>query len=357
MRVTLTCLLTVATCVSCGESKTQVQVVRPVRTVAVQINGPVQQRVFGGVSKAGVESRLSFRVAGTIISRPVKVGDVVKKGTVIASLDPHDYDLQVEEAEAAVLNAEAQERHAMAQYDRVSNLYETESASRSELDAARAQAESAKATREAIQKKLELAKAQLDYTTLKATKDGTIAAVDIEEGENVAAGQPVVRLNAGESMEVTVSIPESLISSIREDDLVSVSFDSKPGLFYPAVVTEVGVSRQLAPAYPVKVQLLRHVPDMRSGMSAEVRFNFPTAKNDQGIVIPPMAVAEQDGKQYVWVVSGISQDVGKVERRSVAVNNISGDGLAIKEGLKPGDVVVTAGQQFLVEGQQVRVMK
>lgn len=344
--------------ISCTEPQTLPPSIRAVRTIAVQEQGTNKQRVFGGIAKAGVESRLSFRVPGTITSRKVKVGDIVRKGQILATLDAHDYDLQVEEAEAAVLNAEAQERLAIAQYDRVADLYETESASRSELDGARAQAESAKATREAAEKKLGLAKAQLGYTFLNAPSDGIIAAVDIEINENVAAGQPVIRLNAGKSMEVSVSIPESLITSIHEGDIVSVNFDAKPEVYYPATVTEVGVARQVAAAYPVKVQLLRKAPDIRSGMSAEVRFNFgKTTDETKTIMLPPLAVDERDGKQFVWVVAGISQDIGTAERRPVAVSTISSEGLAIKNGLKPGEVVITAGQQFLVEGQQVRVMK
>lgn len=340
---------------SCHRSESKKETVRTVRAITVHDDRSAQQRTFGGLAKAGVESRLSFRIAGSLDAIPVKVGDVVKAGEVIAQLDPHDFELQVEEAEASLLRAQAQEHQAVAQYNRISDLYETESSSRSELDAARAQAVSGKAASDAIQKKLELARLQLSYASLRAPQNGEIATVDVEVNENVAAGQPVIRLHSGDTIDVVVSIPEKLISRVHEGDVVNVRFDAKPNVIFPAAVTEVSISRQIAPAYPVTVQLLRQAPDIRSGMSAEVQFNFADDVAKASIVIPPIAVFEQQGQEYVYVVTGASSDVGQVQRRAVRVHGLNNEGVRIAEGLQDGDVVVTAGSRFLTEGQKVHL--
>jgi RND family efflux transporter MFP subunit len=208
-----------------------------------------------------------------------------------------------------------------------------------------------------LEKKLELLKAQLGYTVLTAPQDGDIATVDVDVNENVAAGQPIAKLHAGQTLEVAVSIPETLITRVHEGDPVTVVFDAQPEAVYPATVKEVGVSRQIAPAYPVKVQLLRPAPEIRSGMSAEVLFNFDNKNEGPVIFVPPLAVTQDAGQEYVYVVTDVTNNIGRVKRRRVKVATIGGQGLEIAEGLHDGDVVVTAGIQFIAEGQKVRVEK
>ena len=114
---------------SCGEEQQVREVIRPVRYVQVFSTGGTRTRVFSGVAQAGLESRLSFRVPGTIKGVAVEVGDRVNAGDVIAALDPSDYELQVQQAEAGRANAQAQARNAESNYERVRRLYENENAS------------------------------------------------------------------------------------------------------------------------------------------------------------------------------------------------------------------------------------
>ena len=88
--------------------------VRPVRVLRAGLQSPIQHRMFAGIAKAEVDAKLSFRVAGKITRLPIKIGDVVHKGDFIAQLDPNDYELQVQQTEAQLLQAEAQERRAAA---------------------------------------------------------------------------------------------------------------------------------------------------------------------------------------------------------------------------------------------------
>jgi len=182
-------------------------VIRPVLTRQVFATGGSRIRTFPGVAQSERESRLSFRVPGKIQRLEVKVGDKVRPGQLIAALDPEDYRLQVEEAEASLERARAESRNAEANYARVRALYENRNASRNELDGARAAAESAAAQVLAIQKRLDLARAQQSYTRLEAAEEGAVAEVYVEINENVQAGQPVVLLTGGCSMEVQVGVP------------------------------------------------------------------------------------------------------------------------------------------------------
>ena len=132
------------------------------------------------MARARDESSLSFQVSGTIARVTVAVGDWVKAGAPIARLDPEHYDLQAEEAEAALRRAEAAARNEAANLRRTRALYETENASATELDAALAASDSAAAQVDALGRRLELARLRSRRTQLAAPVNGEIAEAMLE---------------------------------------------------------------------------------------------------------------------------------------------------------------------------------
>jgi multidrug efflux system membrane fusion protein len=341
--------------ISCGEEPQVEEVIRPVRYQKVYISGGDRTRAFSGVAQASQESRLSFKVAGTIRRIAVKVGDKVEVGQLIAELDPKDYELQVEEAQAALSQAEAQQRNADANYERVRKLYENRNASRNDLDATRAAAESAQAQVRSIEKRLELAKSQLSYTKLMAPTRGAIATVEREANENVNPGQTIVQLTSGSGIEVEVAVPEVLISQVKEGGKVTVTFDALPEQTFSARVTEVGVaSTGYATTFPVTVRLEAADQSVRSGMAAEVSFKFESAQQEQ-IVVPSVAVGEDRQGRFVYVVEPTDSGFGIAYRRPVMIGDLTEQGIEILEGLNDGERIVTAGVSKLSDGQKVRL--
>ena len=352
-----TLTIAVAALIGCsGEPPQTEEVIRPVMYEPVYATGGGHARSFSGAARADVESNLSFRVAGTISRVYVKVGDRVDKGAPIADLDPTDYELQVEDAEASLLQTRSQARNARANYSRVQSLYVNQNASRSDLDAAQAQKESAEAIVASTEKKLELAKRQLRYTRLTAPAAGSIASVDAEVNENVNSGRSIVMLAGAGSPEVEVAIPEILIDQIQEGAVVVVAFDAIPGGSFPATVTEVGVaSVGFATTYPVKVRLESEDERIRPGMAAEVTFRFSRTDDRERFIVPSVAVAEDDAGRYVFVVTPAEQGFGVAKRVPVTVGQLTSRGLEITEGLNDGDLLVTAGVSRITDGQKVRL--
>lgn len=339
-----------------SEQPVRAPIVRPVRTRQVFSTGGTRVRTFAGTAQAGLESRLSFRVAGKVRRLNVKVGDHVKAGTLIAELDPMDYRLQVEETEASLERARADLRNAEARYSRIRALYENRNASREDLDAVRAGAESARAQVHSIEKRLELASSQLSYTRLKAATDGAIADVAVEVDENVQAGQTVVLLTSGARPEVKVGVPGILISQVEEGDEAEVTFDSIPGTAFRAAVTEVGVVTGMSTTYPVTVRLEEADPDVRPGMAAEVAFRFGSPDDRERFFVPPIAVGEDRKGRYVFVVEPSSEGLGVARRRPVTVGELREEGIEILEGVSDGDLVVIAGISKIVDGLEVKLL-
>lgn len=344
--------------VGCSEPPVPETVLRPVRTTTVEASDGDRLRLFAGVARAGLESELSFRVAGTIARLPAVVGGEVERGELLAALDPADYELRVQEALAALAQAEAAARNAEADYDRVRALYENNNVSRRELDAARAGSESSAAAVEAAAKRLEQARRQLAYTRLSSPVAGTVAARNVELNENVQAGQTVVLLTAGAQPEVAVSLPEQLIADVAIGQPVEVTFPALPEARFDAVVTEVASAAVgAATTFSVVVQLLDADPDIRSGMAAEVAFRFtagrPRDRDGGRVMVPIVAVGEDREGRYVFVLEEAGDGEGVVRRRGVAVGELTADGIEILDGLEPGERIVTAGVRRLSDGERV----
>lgn len=340
---------------SCGSGENDVGSLRKVRYEKISASDGIRLRTFSGQARSGMESKLSFRVNGVIKKLDVKMGDTIAKGDVIAKLDPTDFSLKVEEAEASLLQSKAQMRNAAASYSRIRDLYETHSASKNQLDASRAESESAAAAVEAMQKKLALTRSQLGYTTLTAPVDGKIAEVLVEKNETVSRGEPVVVLNSSQNLEVHVSVPEILVTDIKKGDEVTVKFDALPGRFFIGNVTEVGITSEAGTTFQVTIELTGAPSEVRSGMSAEAQFMFYEPERLDRIYVPPIAVFGRGGENYVYLVSPVDSKIGVVEKRIVKVGSLSNAGLEILDGIKNGELLVTAGWQKLKEGQRVRL--
>lgn len=353
------CVLISGSFSACGgqDQAEQEELIRPVRSQQVFLSGSDQVRTFSGTAQAGLEAKLSFKVAGTIQRLMVKVGDKVRQGQVIAALDPQDYDLQVQRSEAALARAKASARSASADYSRVRALYENRNASRNDLDQARAAAESSRAEVASGSKDLELARLQLGYTRLNAPAACYVASAPAEVNENVKAGETIMEVVCGSRLEVEVGVPEVFIARVKKGSAVTATFDAIPGLQFPSIVTKVGVaSGRTGTTFPVTVQLQQRVPGFRSGLAAEVIFRFEGRKGEARILVPSVAVGEDREGRYVYVLDELIDGVGRVTRTPVVIGELHAEGLEIIDGLSDGTRIVTAGVRRIHEGQQVRLM-
>ncbi len=349
-------LIAASTIQACGEYEEAEPVIRPVRYEVAYSTGGNRVRSFSGTARAAVESRISFKVPGTIRRVAVEVGDAVRAGQLIAELDAEDYRLQVQRAEAALTQTHAQARNAEADYSRARQLYENANLSLSELDAARTASESAASSVNAYDRELDLARLQLSYTRLTAPVAGAIASVNVEVNENVQTGQVVVLLTSGSNLEVEVGVPGVLITGIAEGAEVNIAFDALPDRTFPGIVTEVGVAATgPGMTFPVTVRLVESSSNIRSGMAADVGFLFESASQRVVYVLPSAAVGEDREGRFVFVVQPTEAGLGIVERRPVSVGELTAEGLEVLEGLADGDRVVTAGWSKIEPGLQVRL--
>jgi membrane fusion protein, multidrug efflux system len=190
-------MLMVAVLSGCGSREQAAQPPRPVLVVrADSASGPVADGLtaYAGEVRAREETALSFRVGGKLVRRLVDVGDRVRRGDLLAELDPGDLRLQVDSLQAQLAAAEAQLARARADHARVASLAKDQLVSRSSLDQQTAALRAAEGQARAARAQLDLARNQASYSQLRAPQDGAIASRQIEAGQVVEVGKTVFSL-------------------------------------------------------------------------------------------------------------------------------------------------------------------
>jgi RND family efflux transporter MFP subunit len=198
---------------------------------------------------------------------------------------------------------------------------------------------------------LDLTRDQLNYTELKADFDGVITAVGAEAGQNVNAGQMVVKLARPGDRDGVFNIAETAFTDLRDPHPeVIVWALSNPELTVEGVVREVSpVADPMTRTYTVKVTLKNPLPQIRFGMSIGGRLKGPAAL---AVALPLSAVFEKNGSPAVWV---LDQQSSSLSLRPIAVARYEANTVVVGSGLATGDIVVTAGVNTLTAGQKVRL--
>ncbi len=342
--------------VSCRKQAPEPEpIVRSVRSVVLQPERESKRETFSGAVRAGTESRLAFQVPGRVRQLSVKVGQKVARDALIATLDPIDFTLQLNEASASLEQARARGSSAEASYERVRKLYANNNASRQDLDNARSQRDAARSATEAASQAVARLRRQLGYATLRAPAAGTISRVDVEENEVVAAGRVVAVLQVGRQLDVAVDVPESLIGQLELGSPATISIQSRSADAIAGTVFEIGVPGRGASVFPISVRLGQIPEGVRAGMAAEVTFEMAPPQGEEGLLVPASAVGEDAEGRFVFVVEAVEGGFGVVRRRPVEVASITSRGIALRGGLEPGDRLVTAGVSRIHDGLRVRV--
>lgn len=329
--------------------------VRPVKTMVVG-GAAAAGRSFPGRVEAANQVDLSFRVGGPLVELPINEGDLVRRGQLLARIDPRDFLLRINAAQAEFDKADAD-------YRRFSALYEKDAASKAQLD-------QALAARDVAQAALDDAQAKLKDASLRAPFDGRIGERFVENFEDVRQKQPILSLVDIRRLKVIVDVPQSMISSRarlseaeamtaaeRNIGTTAASFDAAPDQSFPLELSEVAAQADPR-TQTYRVTFLMDQPSailVLPGMTATVSGSVERvgAAREQQLLVPAAAVfADAAGNSHVWVVDSGSNTV---HRRPVTTGELSGsEEIRIVEGLKIGETIAISAVSRLTEGMQVR---
>jgi RND family efflux transporter MFP subunit len=321
---------------------------RPVRTIVVGATAMGDAQFLPGEVRPRHEQRLGFRVGGKIATRKVEVGDIVKAGQVLATLDSQDVLPQIQAQAAQLASARANTKFQQSDLQRQQELRDKGFISAAAIQRQELGADTAVAQEQAAASVLANAQNALKFQTLRADRAGVVIGIDAEVGSVVSSGQSVVRIAQLGEKEVLVNVPERSVSSLRDARGIAVEIDALGAKPFAAKLRELAPTADAASrTYPARLTLNDPNDEVKLGMSANVRLDLGQA---QVLVIPLTAIISRDGQARVWVVDPTTQTVRSVE---ITTGAMAQDGIVVSKGLAPKDIVVTAGANLLVQGQKV----
>ena len=331
---------------------------RPVKIFVVEGDEVDAVRSFPGKVDASQRAELAFRVSGKLQQLLVKEGDLVEEGQILASLDPADYQLVLEDRQAKFDNADSN-------YKRAKELVADGNISRLDFDRMEAEYRSASAA-------LSQAKKDLEYTVMHSPFRGRIAQRDVENFEEVTAKQTVMWLQNIDQLDITINLPESVVRSVRggvSKETVGGNGHTDPAVRATAQFegradqTFMLTPKEIATKADAQTQTYRATFTMPAptnftvlpGMTVTVALDLSELVTYEKVKwVPARSVQADSGlKPRIWV---LDPQTMTVFAQNVSIGRMSGSMIEITDGLSGGEEIVSVGAPYLAEGMQVTRM-
>jgi RND family efflux transporter MFP subunit len=352
---------------SCGreeEKSTVAEVVRPVKVITIDSGGSGSGLQLPGKVRAAQRVELGFQVVGgRLVELPIagKEGGYVKKGELLARIDPKDFQTDLRNAEGQLREAQAALDLAKSEYARIQRIRKEDPGATSQAmaDRRREAVNQAQGRIKSLKAAMDNAKNQLSYTYLRAPFSGLIAKRYVDNFQEVKPKQPIVSLEDISNVELLIDVPETVMAIAREGAQGSVEavaeFPTAPGKQFPLKPKEFATKADPATqTYQVVLQMPQPEDiNVLPGMTATVVVSVPgQEKEERAISIPAIAVmTDPNGTNYVWLVDSANMNVLKKE---VKVGRLAGsENIDVLEGLEGGETLVVAGGTKLQEGMKV----
>ncbi|MBP1807294.1 efflux RND transporter periplasmic adaptor subunit [Rubellimicrobium aerolatum] len=336
----------------------------PAAPVAMQVNGDewtevaplTLRRTVKVIGPLAPERRadLSAETGGRVESVAARPGDRVEAGAVLVQVDVERLTLDVELARSNAAATRAQLALAEQQLGRAEALAERGVQAESTLAEARANAEAQRANLQAQEEQVRSAELALEGATLRAPFSGVIASRDVEPGQVVAAGTPLLTLVDLSRMEMQGAAPVSAGVAVAAGQEVELRVDGLPGRTFVGTVERIApVAAEGTRTLPVYVAVDNAEGLLRGGMFATGE--IVTAEAVDVLALPRDALREASTENegtHVLVIEGDT-----LARRDVTAGEEWPGGLVRVEGVSPGDRVVVAPLTGLEPGQAVELVE
>lgn len=358
---------------ACGQSKAQDPAKKaaaerkplPVTVARVETRAVQRSVETVGSLLAWEESQVKAEVPGTVDKIFADLGDRVKAGQVLATVDPQEFRLQVEQADASLRMAkETQERmraeqdEARANLERAEELYRRELISAQERDRWRTQyrvtqalAQSSAADIQRMEAALGVSRKKLQDATIRAPITGAVAKRHVNVGEFVKDGAPLFTLVVADPLKYAGTVPERYAPELRVGQTLQLTVEAHPGQTFSGQMTRV------APAVEVQTRSLSleaRVPNadgrLRPGFFAKGA--VLTRKDEAVTFVPAGAVTYFVGITKVFVVAD-----GKAQERLVKAGSRQAGWIEILQGVRAGEAVATTNLPQLFNGAPVTVVQ
>lgn len=310
----------------------------PVRVAPIVFSNHVKAVIASGIVRPVSEQSLSFKVPGIVQSVNVKQGQAVKKGQLLAQLEPEELNAQVAKAQALLQDGQRK-------LQRLTALEGKQLASNEQIRQVKTQVQVA-------QSDLRIARFNLKYSKIHAPADGRILSRDIESNELVSSGQPVlVFADDSQGWSVKLAVADVDVVKLNIGDMAEIQLDAYPGETFQAKVRDIaGRAHSRTQTFTVDLNLQAE-RRLYSGLIAHTEI-IPSMQTSVA-QIPLSALIQAHGREAsVYVLN----DQGHAGLKEVNLAYIDTHYAYVKSGVKQGDKLVVEGGAFINDGQDIAIV-
>jgi membrane fusion protein, multidrug efflux system len=343
-----------------GVKPAEAPAIRAVPVVATEVrqeNLGIYLTGLGSVTASNMVT-IRTRVDGQLIKVSFQEGQFVRKGDLLAEIDPRPFQVQLAQAEGQMAKDLAQLKNAQRDLGRFKTLLDRDMISKQEFDAQIASVDQAEGVIKSDQAQIDNAKLQLTYSRIVAPISGRIGLRVVDEGNMVRANDP----NANSLAVITQLQPIDVLFNIPQDDLPQVLKKMRAGQRLTvdaynrdlkqklATGTLVTIDNQIDPnTGTVRCKAVFPNQDDTLFPNQFVNARLLVDTKQAAVIVPAAAIQRSPQSTFVYVVKGDNT----VDVRDVVVGPSEGDEISIDSGLSPGEVVVTEGVDRLQGGTRV----
>lgn len=347
-------LIALALCMALGsgcgkEEVVEEKVLRSVEITTVGEADISSEFAYTGKAAASRQVAIAPTVPGKVTDFNYDVGDEVTQGAVLFTVDTIDLQNNMRALEASYKAAKLGCDNAKTTYENNKLLYDEEIISKTEYDQIKYAYEAAAAQLESIQVQMDTLQKSINDCAVTSPLTGVIATRSIERGGYASAAAAAYTVMDLSTIKVEVGVSEQVLNTIELGDEVSVLMSAVSADPLIGKVSTVAPAAGQTGMYTVKVELDNTDGLIKSGMMAEV--SFTAESSDDTIVLPRNSVIEKEGETYVYVLEN-----GTAKKVIVELGIEAEDSIEITSGLKKGDQVVTKGQTYISDGEEVNVV-
>lgn len=303
---------------------------------------------YAGKASPSKEIAVMPTIPGKVIDFKYEVGDSVREGAVLFSVDTADLQNNLRSAEASYAAAKLNADNAQKTYENNLVLFEEGIIAEADLDKLKFAYESAAANLTTIEVQMDVIKKNIGDCTVKSPMSGVIATRGVERGSFATQSVPAYTVMDLSVIKVEVGVSEQGVNNIAVGDTVAVSMNAAAPEPLEGKVSTISPAASETGTYNVKIELNNSKKLIKGGMLAEV--SFTREKSENTLVLPRNAVMTKDGESYIYVVEGT------IAKKIVVETGIeTGEAIEIKTDLPQGSQVVTRGQTYLSDGEEVQI--
>ena len=341
----------------------------PVRMAVVQSIPATGANTYSANIQPYQQVDLAFKSNGYLASirqvkdsngkvRNIDQGDWVTKGTVLATVSQDDYKEKLQQANAQLARAQANYDRAKLSFDRMTVLYKSGAATVSDYDNANAQMLDTQAAIQSSKSSVAEAQIALAYCELRAPFDGWIVKRNVDEGQLVGPATNGFSISDVRSVKAVFGVPDTAMEHIRLGSAEIVTTDAVEGDFAGHVTSISPSADPKSRVYSVEVSIPNGDNRLKAGMIASITIRSGKEKQQVNVISLAAVVRSlQTPDGFAVFMPDGDGDKVRVHTQEVKLGGTYGNTIAVEQGLKPGDRVVTYGATMIKDGETVRVIQ